>query len=214
MPVSTRFREMQARLTELRKHMLPSKFSPTGDYSDRQLDCARGYRVLVHAEIESYLEDVAREAVTNAIRAWKSDRKPSMIIVSFLAAYHSGWDAKNERANEDIVELAKARSRVKNTVDETIDIAQKQYIKLVRDNQGVKENNFKGLILPLGVDFEKIDGTWLANLNNFGANRGETAHKTKRASGQINPKDEYNAVKMLLKGLKELDEIILKVQSL
>ncbi|WP_281244070.1 HEPN domain-containing protein [Ectothiorhodospira marina] len=204
---------MRTRLSELREHMLPSKFSPTGTYSDRQLDRARGYRVLVHAEIESYLEDVAREAVTKAIREWKSARKPSMILVSFLAAYHSGWDTDDERANEDIIKLAKARCRVKGSVDEAIDIAQRQYVKRVRDNHGVKEKNFKGLMLPLGVVVEELDATWLTNLDSFGANRGETAHKTKRASGQINPEDEYKVVRKLLDGLKELDEKILESQA-
>jgi hypothetical protein len=213
MPVSTRFKEMRVRLAELRNHMLPSTFSPTGGYSDRQLDRARGYRVLVHAEIESYLEDIAREAVTKAIREWKASRKPSMILLSFLAAYHSGWDTNDERANEDIIRLAKARSRVKDSVDEAINIAQKQYIACVRDNHGVKEKNFKQLILPLGVEIGELDGTWLTNLDSFGANRGETAHKTKRATGQINPEDEYKAVRKLLKGLRELDEKILEAQS-
>lgn len=213
MPMSTRFREMRARLTELRHHMLPASFSATGDYSDRQLDRTRGYRVLVHAEIESYLEDIAREAVTRAIRDWKQNKAPSTILLAFLAAYHSGWNTNDERENEEIVRLAKGRSRVKDSINEVIDIAQKQFISNVRDNHGVKEKNFKRLILPLGVEIEELDGTWLTNLDNFGASRGETAHKTKRATGQINPKDEYANVKKLLKGLKELDEKILQAKN-
>lgn len=213
MPTSIRFKEMRARLAELRLHMLPAKSSPTGDYSDRQLDRARGYRVLVHAEIESYLEDIARGAVTRAIQEWKSNRKPSTILLAFLAAYHSGWNTNDERENADIVRLAKARSRVKDSINEVIDIAQQQYIKTVRDNHGVKEKNFKRLIIPLGIDIDKLDGTWLTNLDNFGANRGETAHNTKRATGQINPEDEYKAVTKLVKGLKELDEKILHANN-
>ncbi|MFO7578984.1 MAG: HEPN domain-containing protein [Nitrosomonas halophila] len=209
-----RFREMQARLTELRHHMLPAKFSSTGDYNDRQLDRTRGYRVLVHAEIESYLEDIAREAVTLAIQEWKSNRKPSTILLAFLAAYHSGWNTNDERENEDIVRLAKARSRVKDSINEAIDVAQKQYITSVRDNHGVKEKNFKRLIIPLGIEIDELDGTWLTNLDNFGASRGDTAHKTKRATGQINPEDEYKTVKRLVKGLKELDEKILQAKNL
>jgi len=210
MPTSIRFREMRARVTELRNHMLPAKFSPTGDYSDRQLDRTRGYRLLVHAEIESYLEDVAREAVMQAIQDWKKNKKPSTILLSFLAAYHSGWNSNDERENEEIVRLAKNRSRVKESVNEAIDIAQKQYITIVRDNHGVKEKNFKRLIIPLGIEIDELDGTWLTNLDNFGASRGETAHKTKRATGQINPEDELTTVKKLLDGLKELDEKILQ----
>lgn len=123
MPTSIRFKEMRARLTELRHHMLPAKFSPTGDYSDRQLDRTRGYRVLVHAEIESYIEDVAREAVTQAIQKWRKNRKPSAILLAFLAAYHSGWNTNDERENVDIMRLAKGRSRVKDSINEAIDIA-------------------------------------------------------------------------------------------
>ncbi|MCE9663907.1 hypothetical protein LY622_10670 [Halomonas sp. M5N1S17] len=212
MPTSIRFKEMRARLTELRHHMLPAKFSPTGDYSDRQLDRTRGYRVLVHAEIESYLEDVAREAVTQAIQKWKNNKKPSTILLAFLAAYHSGWNSNDDRENEEIVRLAKARSRVKDSINEAIDIAQKQYITNVRDNHGVKEKNFKRLIIPLGIEIDELDGTWLTNLDNFGASRGETAHKTKRATGQVNPEDEYKTVQSLVEGLKELDEKILQAK--
>ena len=85
MRLSNRFKELRSRLRELRLHLLPASFSPTGDYTDRQQDRARGYRLLVHAEIESYLEDVSRETVTQAIRDWKKSNKPSNIIVSFLA---------------------------------------------------------------------------------------------------------------------------------
>lgn len=213
MQTSIRFKEMRTRLTELRHHMLPAKFSPTGDYSDRQLDRTRGYRVLVHAEIESYLEDVAREAVTQAIQEWKNKKKPSMILLAFLAAYHSAWNSNDEKENEEIVRLAKARSRVKDTINEAIDIAQRQYITNVRDNHGVKEMNFKRLIIPLGIEINDLDGTWLTNLDNFGTRRGETAHKAKRATGMVNPEDEYRIVQNLVKGLKELDEKILKAKT-
>lgn len=213
MPTSIRFKEMRTRLTELRNNMLPANFSPTGDYSDRQLDRTRGYRLLVHAEIESYLEDVAREAVTRAIQEWKANKKPSTVLLAFLAAYHSGWNSHDDRDTEEILRLAKGRPRVKDSINEAIDIAQKQYIINVRDNHGVKERNFKRLIIPLGIEIDDLDGTWLANLDNFGASRGETAHKTKRTTGQINPEDEYKTVQRLVKGLKELDEKILLAQK-
>lgn len=213
MPVSTRFRALQRRLSELRKYMLPSTFSPTGIYSSRQQDRARGYRVLAHAEIESYLEDMARESVTDAIRCWKSSGRPSMILLSFLAAYHSGWDLEDERTNDEIIRLARRRTRVKDTVNEAIDIAQKQFVTVIQNNHGIKETNFKRLVLPLGVDVDALDSTWITNLDNFGSSRGETAHKAKMASGEINPEDEYETVKQLLVGLKELDSKIQVARS-
>ena len=67
---SARFRELRARIRELRKHFLPRRFDDTGSYSARQFDRARAFRLLAHAEIESYLEDVAFDAANNAFRVW------------------------------------------------------------------------------------------------------------------------------------------------
>ena len=44
MSVSARFKQLRTRLAELREHLLPKSFSLTGDYTDRELDRARGYR--------------------------------------------------------------------------------------------------------------------------------------------------------------------------
>lgn len=166
MRVSNRFKELRARLRELKLHLLPNTFSPTGDYSDRQQDRARGYRLLVHAEIESYLEDVSRETVTQAIRDWKSNQKPSIVIVSFLASYHSSWNVVEEITNEEIIQIAKSRKNVKDSVEEVIDLAQRQFTQKLKENHGVKDKNFKTLILPLGVEISSLDQTWLTNLDN------------------------------------------------
>lgn len=208
MSVSARFKQLRTRLAELREHLLPKSFSLTGDYTDRELDRARGYRLLVHAEIESYLEDISRETITHAIRGWKASKKPSIGIISFLASYHSSWSVTDSACNEDIIQIAKSRKNIKDSIDEIIDLAQRQYIKKVQDNHGVKEVNLKTLILPTGVDMSLLDQSWITNLDNFGSNRGEVAHKSKQAQTPINPKDEYELVKNLLSGLESLDKQI------
>lgn len=211
MALSVRYKEMLSRLRELRKHMLPAKFSPTATYTDRQLDHARGYRLLVHAEMESYIEDISRDAVTKAIQSWKSNRKASEIMLSFLAAYHSSWSVNDTVGNEEIIKLAKERVNVKDSINEIIDKAQTQFLRRVKGNNGIKDKNFKELILPVGVDVSELDQTWLTNLDNFGSLRGEIAHKTKGATGVINPKDEYETVKQLVTGLESLDRKILNL---
>ena len=210
MALSTRYKELRARVAELRKHLLPGRFSPTGDYTDRQMDRARGYRILVHAEIESYLEDVVKEVVIDCIRIWKKNRRPSSLLIAFLASYHSAWNVNDDNSNQEIIQMAKCRNNIKDSVNEIIDLAQKQFITIVKGNHGVREKNLKSLILPTGVDIDELDYTWLTDLDNFGSLRGEVAHKTKRTTDQINPQDEYNRVKALLEGLKDLDFLILK----
>jgi len=213
MRVSNRFKELKTRLTELKRHLLPNKFSPTGDYSDRQQDRARGYRLLVHAEIESYLEDVSRETVTQAVRDWKSNKKPTIVIISFLASYHSSWNVLEEIKNEEIIQIAKSRKNGKDSVEEVIDLAQKQFTQKLKDNNGVKDKNFKTLILPLGVEINSLDQTWLTNLDGFGTKRGEIAHKAKGAQGSINPKDEFDLVSSLMVGIEYLDREIVRVTA-
>lgn len=207
MSLSKRFKEMRDRLRELRMHMLPEKFSLTGDYTERQLDRARGYRLLVHAEIESYLEDVVKQASINGISKWKNNNKPSVMLISFLASFHSNWDAVEEFGTEQINRSPKPRN-IGEKVNEIINLAQIQYINIIKHNHGVREKNLKSLICPIGIEMDDLDQTWISNLDSFGSLRGEVAHNTKKTTAQINPSDEHERVKALLIGLRDLDSKI------
>lgn len=211
MALSNRFKEMKTRLAELKRHMLPRQFSPTGDYTERQLDRARGYRLLVHAEIESYLEDISRNKVTAAVKAWENDNKVSRTLIALLASYHSSWNIDDSTNHDEIIKLSKERKNLKESIRDVLKLAQKQFGSKVGNNHGIKQNNFKTIMLPTGLDLEDVDDTWLANLDSYGSLRGDIAHKTSKATKQINPQDEYKNVQGLLVGLEELDR---KVNSL
>lgn len=210
---SRRFKDLARRLKELRDHLLPSSFSETGNYTDRQLDRARGYRLLVHAEFEAFLEDSCRELIVKKISEWQNNNKPSNLVIAFLACYHSGWGVDNTLDEVDLVNASKGRTQVKDAAKEAVDIALKQYIKKLKANNGIKEKNFKTMVLPTGVEMDELDQTWLTNLDQFGMLRGDVAHKSKKAQGLLDPKDEFKSVKDLLKGLKKLDELFEKISS-
>src|SRR5437763_1965954 len=91
MPASARFKELKKRLRELRMHMLPATFSPTGDYSDRQLDRARGYRLLAHAEIEAFIEDVTFDAAKKSVSGWDKTKQVSDCLFCLIVNYHHGF---------------------------------------------------------------------------------------------------------------------------
>src|ERR1700746_382487 len=82
---SARYRQLARRLAELRAHLLPIEFSPTGVYAKHELDKARAYRVLVHAEIEAYLEDSARRIANESLKQWKATQKARSVIVSLVS---------------------------------------------------------------------------------------------------------------------------------
>jgi len=81
------------RLDTLRQNFLPKDFSPIGQYEAREHDLARGYVLLVHAEIESYLEDRATDVANSAEKRWKKKGIHSRVIKS-VVRFHN--HSKNE----------------------------------------------------------------------------------------------------------------------
>ncbi len=205
MAESERFIALSNRLDELRSHLLPTDFSPIGEYEPLQLDMAKGYRLLTHAEFESYLEDVAKDTVLYALQQWNRSKKPSMTIVSFLAAYHSCWAVGDDQNNQELIELSRGRTNPKESLKEIMDIASKQFINKIGTNHGIKAKNFKSLILPTGIDINEFEPEMLPKLDSFGSKRGEIAHSSARVNQQINPKDELDDVNFLLDCFRQLD---------
>lgn len=208
---SERFNLLEARLQELRIHMLPEVFSATGEYSEKELDYSRGYKLLAHAEIESFIEDISTEKIKRAIINWKTNRQPSLTLISFLASYHSSWNIDDSVSNEEIIKISKGRIK-SDSINKIIDLAHTQYIKRVKDNHGVREKNFLSMILPIGICEDTIDTNLTSNLDSFGKLRGEIAHNSRRSlTVSINPQDELNTVTNILNGLRDLD---LEMQSI
>src|ERR1700735_3139275 len=70
MPRSRRFKVLLSRLETLREHFLPHKFSPIGQYNQRQYDLAKAYVLFVHAEIEAFIEDRSSDRAKKLERKW------------------------------------------------------------------------------------------------------------------------------------------------
>jgi hypothetical protein len=212
MAISSRYQELKQRIEELRRNLLPKKFSKIGDYTEETRDRARGYRILAHAEIEAYLEDLATEVIVCKIEEWKKAKKASYILVCFIAAYHSGWTIDE---TEEPPFGPKSRIQVKDHVTESIDRAAQQYMGgIIKKNNGIKLDNLKAIFLPIGIDFDALDNTWLGTMNSFGENRGIVAHGPKKTHKNIDPKTEHETLKMILSGLKDFDILVGELQRL
>jgi hypothetical protein len=69
--LSTQYNQLVSRIEELRTIFLPTPFDPTGIYPAEQATRTLGFRLLVHAEIESFLEERARDLARAALDAWE-----------------------------------------------------------------------------------------------------------------------------------------------
>lgn len=197
MPRSRRFRELEGRISELRNHLLPKTFDPTGTYSDRVYDRARGFRVLAHAEIESCVEDLGIDTVNAAYEAWKLDRKPRSALIALLA--YSQRNLGGPPAGLGQGGAGPLRDRMKTVRDDYV-----RYVKI--DNNGIKEANVLAVLLPAGILESDLDPAWLSTIDSFGARRGDTAHGTGGTQQPPDPAQELNTVRSILSGLARLDE--------
>jgi hypothetical protein len=206
---SARYRLLIPRLAELRQHLLPAEFDPTQAYSDRQLDRVFGYRLLAHAEFESCIEDLVRETVTTAWKGWVADGRPRTCLMALVAYYEGDLG----RPPETFTPQQKSKKMLIHLA-ERVDKARNHHInQVVRNNHGITESDLLALLLPVGVLESDINKTWLATINSFGSQRGDTAHQTGRAQQKPDPQNELRTVREIATGLEQLDRRLTALHS-
>lgn len=209
-PRSPSFKKLEASLRQLRRQLLPRHFDPTGTYPERVIARSRGYRVLAHAEIEHFIEQRAQEVVLHALKTWNSTGAVRVTHVSLIAFCGRAADVPpatlipvDPSAKKKHFEQLHLKERLKN--------AASAFFTALKENHGIKEINLLRLLLPIGLNPDEIDPTWLAIMNSFGERRGEAAH----SSGNVgtvkhppDPKSEFDLVVQVLKGLRDIDKLL------
>jgi hypothetical protein len=195
---SRTFRTLELRINKLKKHFLPKKTSLTGDYSLRQTDLMRGFRLLAHAEMESYLEERATAVAAAAVARYHNTAEPDEVILHLVAFYTNKSDLSEG-------EFKRIYDNMQNHPRAVLGKASKTFARRVGTNHGIREYNILQLLLPVGFDVNDIDATWLASMNSFGLSRGAVAHGTYKAQQTIDPVAERKTVDDLLKGMEKID---------
>jgi len=167
--------------------------NPLKIYTSRQLLLFRSFRLLIHAEIEHFIEELGVGVVRKANQIWISNTKSTKTLLALLAFMDYKLD-KNATSLNDRVEKAVT-----------------EYFNLISKNNGIKEDNVLKILLPLGLDKSLISQTWLSTMNSYGQNRGDVAHKSFKAMIPIDPVSEINNIRNILAEIKLLDENLRKV---
>lgn len=190
---------LQRRLSKLRKVYLPRTFSPTGSYSDPVFEKVRAYKVLAHAEMEYYFEEVALAIAQKAYRKWQSNSKASSPLLSLVAYYDGQFPPPPEMHGGN----NSARD-----ISWRINTSYTSYNSQIRsNNHGIKEKNILSIFLPIGVKITDIDEGMLLALNNFGSERGLIAHST-RASILTTPDDALASVNNIMNYIDTFDQFL------
>lgn len=206
MPSSKRYKELERRLGRLRRALLPARFDATGTYRGAERVHLRvvSFRMLVHAEIESFIEERAFELFDAGWKAWSNDRTPNGVMLALLAYSGVTTSTPPEKLGGD-------PSSRKSYDDITVPLhkAQAVWRSRFRENHGVKESNVLALLLPLGVPADALDTTLLADLTSFGGLRGAVAHGSSvGVTTYVDAKSEYDHAQQLVAALGAVDKLI------
>lgn len=207
---SQRFRLLRKNVNKLRKLLLPSKFSPTGVYtaSMRVSMRALSFRVLAHAEIETYFEERAIEISKTAWNSWKNNRHSSCVILHLLG--YSGQtigippDSLQPPPNKNGRKWSDEESSIKDRLERSVT---KYIYNVSHQNHGIKEKNILSIVLPLGFDVGKCDQLTLTTLDQFGSERGAAAHSSAlgAVTQLVDPQNEFSKVRGIIEELMPFD---------
>ena len=206
---SIRYKELKSEILQLRRDLLPKKFRGSGQYEQETITKTRAYRVLVHAEIEEYLEDRSRDIALAAVKAWKDRNQASKTLLALIAFSGRIMEKPpNSISPEQQSQVGQWDEKIK--LSKKIDLAMNAFNYVLNNNNGIKEENIVRLLLPIGVDCGELDTVLVADLNSYGIRRGLVAHhrfESYRTTEQIDPKEELKKVMSLVEGLASIDGI-------
>lgn len=189
---SIQYRSLCSRINKLEELYLPTHDEPLHKYTKREEDDIRAYSLLVHAELESYFETMSQAKAQKALSLWRKNHKyHSHVLLSLSCFVEQTQKVKDEKTLE-----LKLRKIVG------------VFCETIKNNNGIKEQNIKNLLLPIGIEEKDLDSTWLNTLNSFGATRGQIAHTGASVTKVPNHDDIKNDVKHILLILKDLDIVI------
>ena len=190
--MSNQLDDLIGRVAELEKLYIPSEKNELGDYSSVDENNARAYILLVHAEIESYLENLSQRASDAAVSFANSNE-----YNEFVAHYVYNAGKKPKVISQKHSSLGGITKCYKAICREERD-----------NNHGIKERNFKSLFEPYLLP-ERLDdySDLLAALNTLGTRRGEYAHHNSGGiSMTVNPFDCKDEVASVLHYLADFSD--------
>jgi hypothetical protein len=201
---SQEFIEFRDRIRFLEQVLLKSSLLNVSEPTPEEVIKILSFRLMAHAEIEDFVESRVENIAISASAAFTNGvvSKALLSIASFTessvgAPAPSLAPSQPSQAQNWLTRLH-LTERTRRYVT--------AFVKAIKNNHGIKEENLLALLLPVGVPAQSIDPIWLADCDSFGSDRGDAAHRSStRVSATPNPVDERDKVYRIVEGLRSLD---------
>lgn len=196
------YRNLCKRFEKLQIAFLPKEFSPTGEYEDCVFERTRAYKAMIHAELESYFEEIGKAIARRAWEDWKTNQHASKVLVALII-----FQSKAANIPESVKQGQTKEPRDLTTI---VQEAYTSYIKYINgNNNGIKEKNLLHIFLPLGIELDDFPEDLLTSCNSYGSERGDIVHKT-RAKQLLQPAEVKQSAEDLLKQVEKFDILLEK----
>jgi hypothetical protein len=198
--MSRRLAALRRDIELLRKQFLPHAFNNLGVYpdTDRVQAHTRAFLVLSHAEVESYIEEWAKDIARASQEIWKKTHRVALPVAFLL-----NWTDTRLRVAETLSAGMVGTQRL----DDVLKKVFQDYYDTIKENHGVKEKNVLALFVPVGVDASAFTATLLPNLETLGSIRGTHAHhSSKSVASVLDPETEYERIETVLNDLDVLEQ--------
>ena len=197
--MSPDWRALRDRRMELRKALLPRRFSNLGNYTDKQRYDAAAFRFLFNAELESYFESIAKRVARYAEDKWKNDGLTTPAMVALCARGQSQVSAPTQISSVDPVRY----------LDRRLDAELLKLRQAVNKNNGAKSHNILKMFIPLGLDETALDPSLTAECDALGSRRGVLAHNSGHGViALVDPRDEFDKSNQIVIMLKDFEQLI------
>lgn len=123
------------------------------------------FRILVSAELESYIEETAEEFLNKA----KYLREAGKFTKTSATLLATQKDTSCPSATSEIKDRCFYLRACMSS--------EAQHARVIEANKGASSHNFLRLFVPLGLDETKLDEQFLHNLGLLAVRRGDFAHK-------------------------------------
>lgn len=190
MPASSLHKNLIKRISTLEKQFLD--FQTSDSLLPINQDKLRAFKLLVHAELESYIENSVLEVWSKCDTEW-TIRKRVMTPLKFLIVFSA---SKFEANDQQLTREARITQILAS------------FKTVISSNNGIKRKDILKLVVPLGVDYSNIDQTWLTTIDSYGSSRGQVAHNSFSIQQPLDRSDELNNLALVMKGVKEIDNAI------
>ena len=193
---SAEYKALKKRFDELRRRFVSFTIPLTRNPRPSELDKIAAFKLLMHAEIETYIEDRVARALAESVNGWLTRRTANRCVLNLALRWSEGWNGQD------------GFDKIQSGTD--IDELIKRYSKRAREelsqNNGIKQNAFSRIACTAGLIEDNLDRTLLLELENFGSTRGDVAH---RGVGKVNslnsPESEANSAKNIVNLLEQFD---------